>query len=80
MSLQIKNSPSDSCYYSKSSEMMDLRPNFIRDIKILPLHNLTHNNSKKAKVSHNDSSLVTQSAPPYKLNSSVLEKSDDPLT
>ena len=56
---------------------MDPRPKFIRNIRILPLNDLTHNIPKKTKVSQNGHNLVIPSAPPYKLSFPVLEKGDN---
>ena len=77
LSLRMMNAKLDSCYYPESRDIMDLRPNSIKNIRILPSSSLPHPSPKKPKVSQNDPVMT---APTYKANSPALEKGDDPPT
>ena len=47
--LRMMNTSLDACYYPKSSDKIDPRPNFIKNIRILPSSDVTHNSPKRPK-------------------------------
>ena len=67
-------------FHPKSSDILDSKPNSIRNIRILPSSDLTYSSPKKPRVTQDVPNHVTSSASPHKLNSPVIEKGDDPPT